>query len=540
MKKIFLILFLTVYTTCFGQNIPLDQQVQKRFNEIAQSADTSVFTAFRSADWLEFKHLFAKDKNQVADSAFGINPGSANGYFLKNLATNNWIQANGANSVFAIDPYFNALGGKLKGQGNALYQLSVGVHMQGTVSDKLSYGLAYVNTTERFPSYINTYVQGNKGYAPGLGKGTLGQNGEYNFSQIMGHITYMPDKHFLVSVGNGKFFLGDGYRSLLLSDNAANYPYIRLQARYWKLTYNVLYTEMDNPRYLVGGTDQRKYNFMHYLGINFSKRLQLGVFDDVIFYAKDTTVHRGFDVQYLNPVIFMRPEEYGIGSPDNSFIGFSGKYKLHKKGFLYGQIGIDDLHISQSFHEHLNPWGNKYAVQFGMWNADVFSLKGLAWRLEWNTVRPYTYGHGFDKPGINYTHDNQVLTDPFNSNFHEFISILQYNKNRWYGSLENLYTIRGEQPSNVYYPIGDNPWGGDPTIPAQGPRPTSGSKTLQGVKNKYFYNQLTAGYLINPRNRLGIEFVAVYRQHTEPGKEDSNVYFSLGIKTGLYNFYKDF
>ena len=60
--------------------------MQKRFNEIAQSADTSVFTAFRSADWLEFKHLFAKDKNQVADSAFGINPGSANGYFLKNLA----------------------------------------------------------------------------------------------------------------------------------------------------------------------------------------------------------------------------------------------------------------------------------------------------------------------------------------------------------------------------------------------------------------------------------------------------------------------
>jgi hypothetical protein len=297
---------------------------------------------------------------------------------------------------------------------------------------------------------------------------------------------------------------------------------------------------MDNPRYKVSGSDQRKYNFMHFLGINFSKRLQIGVFDDVIFYAKDTTIHRGFDVQYVNPVIFMRPEEYGIGSPDNAFIGFTGKYKLHKKGFLYGQLALDDLHITESFKAHANFWANKYAIQLGMWNGDVFGVKGLAWRLEWNTVRPYTYDHGFDKPGINYTHDNQVLTDPFNANFHEFISMLQYNTGRWYGSVENLYTIRGEQPANIYYPNGENPWGGDPDIRVPNPQPPYASKTLQGIKNKYFYNQLTAGYLINPRNRLGIEFTAVYRHHSNPVTDNSDVYFSIGIKTGLYNFYKDF
>jgi hypothetical protein len=539
MKKLILILFLISYTFCKSQNVSLDQQVQKRFNEITIGADTSVFTAFRAMDWLEFKPMFARYKTQLADSAFGISAGDTSGYFLKYISTNNWIQANGRNSVFAIDPYFDASFGKQKEQSSSIYQLSAGLHLQGTVNDKLSYSLAYVYTSERFPNYLDSFVSGKlgpnlgMGYVPGMGKGTLNSNGSYGFQQITGNLTYVPSSHFLASIGNGKNFIGDGYRSLILSDNASNYPFIRLQARYWKLTYNVIYSEMDNPRYLVDGTDQRKYNFMHLLGINFSDRFQMGVFDDVIFYAKDTTIHRGFDVQYLSPIIFMRPQEFAIGSPDNSALGLTAKYKLHKKGYLYSQLFIDDLHIANSTQTHTNFWANKYGVQLGIWNKDVFAVKGLSWRLEWNSVRPYTYDHGFDKPGINYTHDNQSLADPFGANFNEFISIFQYTNQRWYGSLENLLTIRGEQPAGQTYPIGDDLWGGETGV-------SGGSKTMQGVKNKYFYNQLTAGYLINPRNRLGIEATAVYRHQAAPGVAVSDVFFSIGIKTGLYNFYKDF
>ena len=38
-----------------------------------------------------------------------------------------------------------------------------------------------------------------------------------------------------------------------------------------------------------------------------------------------------------------------------------------------------------------------------------------------------------------------------------------------------------------------------------------GSKTLQGIKTKYSFNQLTAGYLLNPANRLSIEMNIAYR-----------------------------
>jgi len=538
MKKAFIILLLLSYKISHAQSISLDQQVQKRFNEMTLDADTSIFTGFRSTDWLEYKSFLSKQKKELADSAFGLAAKEPGGYFLKHLATDNWIQANGNNSVFAIDPYIDAAIGREKENNTPISQISAGIHIQGMVNDKLSYSAAYIYSSEQLPNYLNTYIQGNQGYAFGKGQGTLMSNGGYSFSQFTGNITFLPSKHFLITVGNGKNFIGDGYRSLLLSDNASNYPYIRLQARYWKITYNVLYTYLDNPRYQVGGSDQRKYSVMHYLGIDVSKKFQLGIFDNVIFYARDTTIHRGFDVQYLNPVIFMRPVEFALGSPDNAFLGLTGKYHIYKKGFLYGQIGIDDLNFTTSIQHHAQSYGNKYALQLGIWNKDLFNIKKLSWRFEWEGVRPYTYTHGFDKPGINYTTDNQALADPFGANFHEFISIFQYANQRWYSSLENLFTIRGEQPAGLPYPIGYDLWAGDlTTFPYA---PVFGSTTTQGVKNKYFYNQLIIGYLINARNRLGIQADIVYRKHTSPTVGESDFYFSIGVKTGLYNFYKDF
>jgi len=343
----------------------------------------------------------------------------------------------------------------------------------------------------------------------------------------------MPSKHFLFSAGYGKNFIGDGYRSLLVSDNPSNNPYLRLEGRLWKITYNVLYNSYSNPRFPFEGHPQRKYSVMHYLGINFSNKFQMGLFDNIIWYAKDSVQgERGFDVQYINPVIFVRPLEFAIGSPDNAFLGGTFKYKVYKHGFLYAQFALDDLNIKASFDNHSQYYGNKYGLQFGLYNKDLFHVNNLSWRLEWNSVRPYTYGHGFTKIGLNYTHNNQTLADPFNANFNEFISLLQYHHDRWYGMLENLYTIRGENPG-LPYNNGEDLWGGEVGVPPYG------SKTMQGDKHKYFYNQFSFGYIINPRNGLSVQADAVYRHNSSPDISGNTVFFMIGIQTRLFNYYHD-
>ena len=119
------------------------------------------------------------------------------------------------------------------------------------------------------------------------------------------------------------------------------------------------------------------------------------------------------------------------------------------------------------------------------------------------------------------------------ANYNEFISMFNYTNKRWYGVLENLYAIRGENPG-VPYNNGEDLWGGEEGIPR------FGVKTMQGIKTKYSYNSLIVGYLVNPANRLGIEANIVYRSRKSSIVNTSEFYFNFGIKTSLYNLYHDF
>jgi hypothetical protein len=87
-----------------AQQIPLDIAVQNRFNEITLSADTNIFTGFRSVNWLELKPYLQNRGTDIMDSVFGISKSYAD-YAFKNITHDNWIKLNGSKHVFTIDPY---------------------------------------------------------------------------------------------------------------------------------------------------------------------------------------------------------------------------------------------------------------------------------------------------------------------------------------------------------------------------------------------------------------------------------------------------
>jgi hypothetical protein len=534
----FLSAFLLSGSLLHAQQIPLNQVVQNRLSQLLLNADSSVFTAFRAQNWLELDQLDIIHKTSLQDSVFGL--GSA---VKGNIRNTNFVRAVGANSIFTLDPYLDAGIAKSNEKDNVLTNFSAGINMQAAFKHKFSFNLGVITSSNQYPKYLDSVIfsrynkfdsSSNKYIIPGENAGKLHASNRFAYTNFNFNLTFNLSKHFLIAGGYGKNFLGDGYRSLLLSDNSNNYPYLRLQARLWKLTYNVLYNRYTNNFwYDVDGKPQPKYSTIHYLGFN-TKKFQVGLFDEVTWLAKDTGFNRGFDLEYLNPLLFIRPSEFTIGSPDNAMIGFNFKYKIYKKGFVYGQLALDDMYLQKSLDSHEQFYGNKYALQLGIWNNDIFSIQGLTYRFEWNGVRPYVYGHGVgNNISLNYTHYYQSLTSPFGANFNEFISMFNYANKRWYGMLENLYTIRGENPG-VPYNNGEDLWGGEEGIPQYG------SKTGQGIKTKYFYNQLTAGYLLNPANRLGVEASIMYRSRTSSVVNESEVYFSFGIKTSLYNLYHDF
>ena len=97
----------------------------------------------------------------------------------------------------------------------------------------------------------------------------------YDFAYAAGEIAYTPNKMFHFRLGRGKQFLGEGYRSLLISDNSVNYPFFRIETTFGKLKYVNLWSVMNDIRDEVALADDvfaKKYFSMHYLSLNIGQR----------------------------------------------------------------------------------------------------------------------------------------------------------------------------------------------------------------------------------------------------------------------------
>src|SRR5690606_29930958 len=108
-----------------------------------------------------------------------------------------------------------------------LLETSAGIQLQSALGDKWSAQFDFLYDYSTYPSHIDAMVQ-TKNISPGYG---YSNNDASIFSQ--GNITFTPDEVFAIQAGYGKHFIGDGYRSLLLSDFANSYPYLKLTANIW-------------------------------------------------------------------------------------------------------------------------------------------------------------------------------------------------------------------------------------------------------------------------------------------------------------------
>ena len=86
--------------------------------------------------------------------------------------------------------------------------------------------------------------------------------------------------------------------------------------------------------------------------------------ESVLFQPKDVSFKRGFEVEYLNPFVFFRPQEYSIGSTDNVFMAAQAAYRFKNK-CIYTQVTIDEFDFTQ-IKNRTRWWANKYGIQLGI------------------------------------------------------------------------------------------------------------------------------------------------------------------------------
>ena len=328
---------------------------------------------------------------------------------------------------------------------------------------------------------------------------------------------------------------GDGYRSLLLSDNSFNYPFFKITTNFWKVKYVNIFSVLQDlrPEYEIENTFRKKYSTTHYLSINITKKWHLGLFETIIWEQSETG--RGFDINYLNHVIFYRPVELSLGSASgNALIGLNTKYKLNNSAHLYGQLLLDEFRFSELKAAN-GWWANKYSYQLGAKWFDALGVKNLTLQSEYNFSRPFTYSHL--NPLQSYTHYNQALAHPLGASFMESVSFLRYRYKRWAIDSKIIFAKHG---GNI--PGDPTNYGNDIlTSYAEGDRLEYGNEVAQGNTTNLSIVDLRLAYILNPTTNMKIEIGISKRESKSLYLPESKTnYLFLSFKTDINNYYYDF
>ncbi len=411
-----------------------------------------------------------------------------------------------------------------------------GVHLKTNINNNFTFAFTGFGGRMSFPFFNDTVIAKQK-LIPELGQAYGSNAAGYTFFDYTGYLSYTAGKSrvFNFQMGRDKHFIGDGYRSLLLSDFGAAYPYFRINTNIWRLQYSVWYTWMYDVSQANGikSNYSNKYGTFHYLSYNITKEFNIGLFENVVWRGTDSNQVRTFDVNYLNPIVFYRPQEYSIGSPDNSFLGVNMSGIVLKKIKLYGQLALDEFFLKE-IRARRGWWANKQGWQLGFKYINAFGIRGLKLQMEYNQVRPYTYTHGLVEQ--NYSHYGQPLAHPLGANFKEYVGMINYRKNKYEFGFQVMFAKMGKDTAGTHSNVGQNIFLSYNTRSAD-----YGNHTGQGIRTTLAQSQLKFTWFLVPELNLRLELSYIQRSERNSQKYLlQNPYFSLGLKTSFWNSYRDF
>ncbi len=520
-------------------NIPFSHSYYSQFDYALNQVGANNHTSSKPYTYAEVAKYYDIEK---ANQQLMKNKSS---WFGRKLWNENMVQIQGDGYWFTLNPIVDLqMGNSMSKTSNKTFVNTRGVQLRGGLGDQINFTTTIYESQGRFADYFNNYAEsirpsgGNPAIIPGIGIAKAFKTNAYDFPMAEANLTFAPSKFFDIQLGYGRNFLGDGYRSLLLSDGSSPYPYLKINTKFWKIKYTNTYMWMKDVRdaVTVDGTYATKYVANHFLSWNVSKRFNLGFFESVVWANQN---NRGFDFNFVNPIIFYRAVEFASSSKSgNALLGLTGKYKWNNSVNFYGQFLLDEFSLGDmKTADH--SWKNKYGYQLGAKYYNAFNVNNLLLQVEYNHVRPYVYSHS--DVLTNYGNNNQSLGHQWGGNFKELIGIARYHYGRYFVDAKLTMGVRGldfvdstaNYGSNIYLSYNDNRYA------------DTGVVIGQGNKANVLIADMQAGYVINPQTNLKLFGSLIYRNFnpmadTPVYLKENTTWFSLGLRCDIFNWYFDY
>lgn len=394
-----------------------------------------------------------------------------------------------------------------------------GIRIGADFGSKVSFHTTFYENQADLPIYL--YVKSNEtGAVPGQGRLKTFKRTDMDFSWAMGNVSYTPVRWLNLQFGNGRHFVGDGYRSMLLSDNTSPYPYFKAtvlapSGRWQYATINAKLETFD--RLSAGASSENLFYWKraswHHFSANLG-RVQVGLFESTLWNTIDSTGVKSFEAWQVNPVPLLNTFVGATKDVDGMMLGLHGKVKLTDKAYTYGQFAFDPNNTARS--------GWQVGVQwFDLLRKDVHLL------VEYNSANAFLYT--MNDRRMNHIHMGQGLAHPLGAYFGELVCIADVRVHRrwWFRTKLNNAQVQEDGSEDVAY-------GGD--ILKAGVEIDDGSGPVQRRKT---YFDLSASYLMNPKTNMRITVGWSYRDVTPYPTYLQSSHLYVGYRTGLFNRYYD-
>ena len=405
-----------------------------------------------------------------------------------------------------------------------LMQNTRGVFVEGDLFKKFSFATSFYENQARFTPYEDNYYssvgeryQNSAGeyYAqnaviPGAGRTKDFKGDGFDYAFAVGYFTYAPIKQLRISAGNNPQFIGDGHRSILLSDNSFAAPYLRLD---WKInskfnfTYyrsrliNLLRRRLSSSAEVYYETKGHSVNYFTYKP---TKKMSISLFEGSIWNRGDSLTSTTSHPLYFNPVPFISSLILDGENEVVSLLGINANYQLGDKHRVYGQLAMNDWNTS------------KIGYQLGYRGYNFFGLSDFMLQLEFNHVPAKMYE--VSNPRLNYSHNNLPLAHSKGSGFREMILRANYEYNHWFFDVKSVFYILNDYSQDAHLALYES----EPTI-----------------DGAIFYQAVELGYRFNRKMNLSIFGRWRWRTTSEAGIPIANT-IQIGMRTGLTNHYNDF
>lgn len=455
-----------------------------------------------------------------------INDSSKQYYdFTEILFKKHLIEAKGKDYYITISPAIDITKGKDLNDTleRKLFQNTRGVHAEGDLFNNFSFSTSFYENQSRNTLYESQYYNalgelypnGGKykrqnAVIPGAGRTKSIEDGGFDYAYAIGYIVYRPFKQLSIRAGNNQQFIGDGYRSVLLSDNSSGAPYFRIDWAFhpkFRFTYhrarllNLLRKPTSSSVESYYGPKGFAVNYFTYMP---TEKINISLFEGTVWNKGDSIISKSCHPLYYNPI----PGISGLALKDKNevytLLGVNAAWQIFDHHRIYTQFAFADYDFSD------------IAYQIGYRGYNFFGLNDLMLQVEYNYAAPNTYIA--KNPRLSYSHFNLPMAHVKGAGFSELVIRANYEFKRIYASLSSNFITTKDHNDRSLLAIYDD---------------------LELSSENISYNSLELGYRFNRMMNLCVFGRFTYRTTTKENVEDAQL-VEVGISTPLVNHYKDF